>query len=90
MLLGRDGWAWGGGLRFEGWGGRKPWLRQVSREGSSAFCDVRLGSLPSSSASFWTEGGTGERQRRSPIKWSSQMLSLKKSMPWCCSPGLVL
>ena len=36
---------------------------------------------PSLSAVRCTDSGMGERQRRSPIKWSSQMLSLKKSIP---------
>ena len=42
---------------------------------------ILSGGWPSLLALSCTEGGTGERQRRSPMRWSSQMLVLKKSMP---------
>ena len=38
-------------------------------------------SFPSSEAEKRIEGGRGDLQRRSPIRWSSQMLLEKKSIP---------
>lgn len=68
--------------RLLGCGGRRAWLPQL--EWLLAWKDAFGswgGSWPSSSACRLVRSGTGERQRRSPIRWSSQMLSLKKSMP---------
>lgn len=36
---------------------------------------------PSNAALERTDCGTGERQRRSPMRWSSQILSEKESIP---------
>ena len=44
-------------------------------------CRVGVEEPPSCFAISTTEPGTGDRQRRSPIRWSSQILSEKKSIP---------
>ena len=65
---------------MQGGFGRRAWWDQgfvdggVDKGGSGC-------SRPSVEAGFWTEQGTGVFHSRSPIRWSSQMLSEKKSMP---------
>ena len=71
---------------------RRPWLRHFKvlqeveehRETKGLLLiplREELMDLPSFSAESITEAGTKERHRRSPIKWSSQMLSEKESIP---------
>lgn len=62
-----------------GCGDKRPWLPQLELFGCSLVGS--WGVCPSPSACRFTLSGMGERQRRSPIRWSSQMLSLKKSIP---------
>ncbi len=57
--------------------GRRAWLRHWAGVCAALYDDVAAAPAPSFSTRRFTEVGTARRQRRSPIRWSSQMLSLK-------------
>ncbi len=58
-----------------------PWFPQLGLEMRDRIPVASVRVCPSFSAWAFAASGMGERQRRSPIRWSSQILSLKKSMP---------
>ncbi len=67
-------------------GGRRAWLchwgwERADAEGGGDWGDGGCGSWPSAKAVVETEGGSREYQSISPIRWSSQMLEEKWSIP---------